>query len=602
MAAKKKVVIVGAGAAGMVSLKEHLAAGSDAICLEMGDCVGGVFSTKKDACYDGLFLTTSNIFMSFSDLPWPKDYIRYSPKEEYSQYLELYADHFDLRRHIRFHTRVEKAEPNGEKWIVRTDKEDFECDVVVVATGANSKPKPLDPVAPGFTGMKMHSQDFQNAAPFKDQHVLVIGTGESATDISADLCTVAASTTVWSRRPFLIAPRFPELIMNDTTHDEYQIMNDESRWRNIPLAEFLEFMNTSRIFNYCPLWQWAFLRQSFWEYCQDPKSKAAPAFKGCSLWSQMLAQHAPDSDKHRAYWQADQAAFATKNSRIASMVALGKVRLIISKNAEFGPSSVTFTDVIAEGLNRVGPDESCVRELPQVDAIVCCIGYATTIPFLDMEDLGLSTDPRTWYKHCFPSSEKFKPASLAMIGFARGHQGGIPQLAELLARYHALLVAGVKHLPANYADLAKDEGDAESNYFLLTPGLRALVDYPSFADSIARLIGCNAPCPNPLWEPAMFIKYWIYPMWPCWFRLRGPGANKEAALTVLKDRFPLSKVGALAPPPWIATGVVIPITLVCNLVTRIFNLGTRGANLGRNFLWNRSKMFILHGNTPRLLP
>jgi len=602
MALRKRVVIVGAGSCGLVALKEHLESGSDVVCLEKATEVGGVFSKRPDACYDGLYLTISNVFMSFSDYPWPAEQIRYSPKEDYADYLELYTDHFNLKKHIKFGTSVKSAKRTAEgTWVIETVATGseagttYEADVLVVANGSNSSKKSLDSLAPGFTGPKLHSQDFQNAAPYKGKHVLVVGTGESATDISADLAEAgAASTTVWARRPFLIAPRFPELIQKDTTHDEYDLMGDEAQWSKVPMTEFLEFVNTSKIFNMCPLWLWSFLRQSFWEVCQAPKSTSAPAFRTLSMWSQLLWKDATSSTvKSRAYWQADQAAFATKNSRIASMVAKDAVRLVLATDAKFSESSVTFSNVTADGAVRIDPPEE--RTLDHIDLIVGCVGYETRVDFLDPKALGIELDPRTWYKHCFPPG--YADGSLAFVGYARPHQGGIPQVAELLARYHALVVTGAKKLPANYESIALEEGAAETNYFFLSPKLKSLVDYPGFATSVARLIGCEPRMPNPLFSPAMFVKYWIYPLWPCWFRLRGPGANKASAMTVLRDRFPLSKMGPIPPPPFIISAIVVPVQLAMNLVTHLLKAGTKGASLGAHFLWNRSKMYILHGNT-----
>ena len=95
----------------------------------MQSVVGGVFSTRPDACYDGLHLTTSNFFMAFGDFPPKDDWIkcvaprrararaarrndgRFSRKEEYAKYLEAYAAHFELYPKIRFETRARGPRP-----------------------------------------------------------------------------------------------------------------------------------------------------------------------------------------------------------------------------------------------------------------------------------------------------------------------------------------------------------------------------------------------------------------------------------------------------------------------------------------------------------
>lgn len=570
-----RVLIVGAGAAGLVALKEHLEAGNDAYCVEKTQEIGGVFSTRKDSSYDGLYLTTSNVYMSFSDFPWPNDKIRYSPKEDYAEYLNLYADHFGLRSRIRFGVEVESVQRLETGW--RVDGEYY--DSLVIATGANSEPKGLEDVAVGFEGgTKIHSKDFQNAEPYRGKTVLVVGTGESASDIAADLVGIASKVYVWARRPFVIAPRFPEMIMNDPEHDEYDIMKTD---KDVEMSHFLEFFNTSRFLNTAPVWYYGLLRQQFWRAMASSRLCAA-GFKTCAVWSRQVCRMSDSPWK--AFWMADQPCFATKNSRLATLVGKGHATLWVSESAKFDKQSVAFDDVILEDTTELDHER---REIPHVDAVIGCVGYK---PKTIVDDL-VPTNPRLWYKHCFPPG--YADGSLAMIGWARGHQGGIPQLAELLARYHALVVSGKRDLPENYEELAKYEGDAETDYYFVSPNLSVLVDYPSFADSIADLIGCR---PTPPWtKPALFFKYWHYPLWSCWYRLKGPGANPKAAMTVL-DRFPISTMGPMAIPPLIFSSVGFCFQTIINAFSCLF----RRHAYNRNFFWDRSKIIVLHNNKPRI--
>ncbi|MEO1460598.1 MAG: hypothetical protein AAFV49_24000, partial [Pseudomonadota bacterium] len=144
--------------------------------------------------------------------------------------------------------------------------------------------------------------------------------------------------------------------------------------------------------------------------------------------------------------------------------------------------------------------------------------------------------PRTWYKHCWPPG--FAKGELAFVGWARPHQGGIPQTSELCARFHALLLSGDRQLPRNVDDLVAAEAKAENEFYNLSPHLTSLVDWPSFALALARMIDCEPKTPNIVFSPGSWFKYWLYPLWPCWFRLRGPGADPDAFWTVM-NRFPL---------------------------------------------------------------
>ena len=95
----------------------------------------------------------------------------------------------------------------------------------------------------------------------------------------------------------------------------------------------------------------------------------------------------------------------------------------------------------------------------------------------------LGLDPRAWFKNCLPPAYG---GSLAVVGWARPHEGGVPQCAELLARYHARLVAGLSTFPADAAEAAAREADAAARYFFVTPGLKTLVERGVCASACSR--------------------------------------------------------------------------------------------------------------------
>ena len=70
------------------------------------------------------------------------------------------------------------------------DKERF--DAVVVASGHQGVPL-HPPFAPDFAGQYLHSHQYRVPEPFKGQRVLVVGIGNSACDIAADVRRPAQS-------------------------------------------------------------------------------------------------------------------------------------------------------------------------------------------------------------------------------------------------------------------------------------------------------------------------------------------------------------------------------------------------------------------------
>jgi cation diffusion facilitator CzcD-associated flavoprotein CzcO len=105
---KKKVCVIGAGASGLVSLKELVAEGHDVSCFEKASSFGGAFSgpgVEANRVYESLYLTISNYYMAFSDFP-PRGDWKFWTGAEYLEYMPSYAQEFDLLRHVTFSTAV----------------------------------------------------------------------------------------------------------------------------------------------------------------------------------------------------------------------------------------------------------------------------------------------------------------------------------------------------------------------------------------------------------------------------------------------------------------------------------------------------------------
>ncbi|KAI8483285.1 hypothetical protein Bbelb_390260 [Branchiostoma belcheri] len=128
----KRVAIIGAGVSGLTSIKACLEEGLQPVCFEQHDDLGGVWYYSDDvrpnqgaAMYRSLITNSSKEMMSFSDFPFPKDTPPYLPYHRVYTYLQDYAQHFDLKKHIRFGTqvsRIQKTEDFDEtgRWEVRT--------------------------------------------------------------------------------------------------------------------------------------------------------------------------------------------------------------------------------------------------------------------------------------------------------------------------------------------------------------------------------------------------------------------------------------------------------------------------------------------------
>lgn len=210
-----KVAIIGAGSSGIVACKVLKQHGIPFDCFEAGDRVGGNWlygnSNGMSSAYQSLHINTSRPKMQYSDFPMPADYPQFPHHLQIAAYFESYADHFAIKPHIRFRTRVLKCEPvAGGGWeISSSDGQTGQYRALLVANGHHWSRRWPDPPFPGsFTGEVMHSHDYRMPDGFEGKNVLVVGFGNSAVDIAVELSRVASRTTLSVRRGFHVIPKY----------------------------------------------------------------------------------------------------------------------------------------------------------------------------------------------------------------------------------------------------------------------------------------------------------------------------------------------------------------------------------------------------------
>jgi cation diffusion facilitator CzcD-associated flavoprotein CzcO/acetyl esterase/lipase len=207
-----EVVVVGAGFAGMYLLHRLRGLGISATVLEAADDVGGTWYWNR---YPGARCDVQSLDYSYSFDPeleaeweWTE---KYATQPEILRYANHVADRYDLRRDIRFSSRVDRAiwDDTQSVWRVHTEGGDgIVCRHYVMATGCLSLPKPPD--IPGadrfegevyFTGKWPHDE-----VDFAGKRVAVIGTGSSGVQSIPIIASQAAQLTVFQRTPNFSMP------------------------------------------------------------------------------------------------------------------------------------------------------------------------------------------------------------------------------------------------------------------------------------------------------------------------------------------------------------------------------------------------------------
>ncbi|TQE13937.1 hypothetical protein C1H46_000568 [Malus baccata] len=215
----KQVAIIGAGISGLLACKYTLSKGFHPIVFENSSSIGGVWTKTVETTK----IQTPKEFYQFSDFPWPSSVTEGHPDQnQVLNYIQSYAQHFDLLKHIKFNNKVSGIEyegPSGDemqawshwggtgepfssggKWkVVVEDKQSLSTkihvvDFVILCIGRFSDVPNIPEFPPNkgpeaFHGEVIHSMnyadmDYESAAKFVEgKQLAVIGFSESISNL-----------------------------------------------------------------------------------------------------------------------------------------------------------------------------------------------------------------------------------------------------------------------------------------------------------------------------------------------------------------------------------------------------------------------------------
>jgi hypothetical protein len=229
-----KVAVIGAGAAGLVSARELVREGLEVHVFEQSSRVGGiwVYDTNIEddllgihsekpihsSLYDSLRTNLPRDLMAFMDYSFDSqgggddNWERYPHHTCVLRYLESFARDFNILPLIRFNQQVTQLERiDRALWRIRTSSgTDEEYDAVSVCNGHYSNPYvPQINGATNFRGTFLHSHNYRNPEPFKDQSVAILGAASSGADLSREVATTA-KRVIWCGEQFSSPEQPPE--------------------------------------------------------------------------------------------------------------------------------------------------------------------------------------------------------------------------------------------------------------------------------------------------------------------------------------------------------------------------------------------------------
>jgi cation diffusion facilitator CzcD-associated flavoprotein CzcO len=199
-------LVIGAGFSGLyqlLCLRDRL--GLSVKVLEAGNGVGGTWYWNR---YPGARCDSEShsYCYSFSDelmreWEWSE---RYPGPPEILRYLNHVAERFDLKRDIRFNTRVRSAhyDESANQWRVATEAgENFTASFLITAVGCLSSANIPDiPELATFAGRWVHTGQWPHeGVDFAGKRVGQIGTGSTGIQAAPVIAETAAHLTVFQR-------------------------------------------------------------------------------------------------------------------------------------------------------------------------------------------------------------------------------------------------------------------------------------------------------------------------------------------------------------------------------------------------------------------
>ncbi len=478
-------IVIGAGPGGLVTTKELLEQGiSQVMCLEQAENVGGVFANT----YDNLVLTSSCTYSMFSDF-WIGDGNQqvFWTKNEVVEYWKSYAQHFGVLDKIRFNSKVIAVTPQeNEGWKIQLASGETFCSKrVALAVGNNSIPS-YPQWKDSLTEVEFsHSKQYRNADNFVGKNVLVVGGGESGSDVALEISRVAKNCWVSLRNSTgWITPRKRGSYAADiATHRGLYGLPKEYGHTFSQLISQVELSKKDPV------------HETIVQLNDKVKSKNG-------IWG----------------------TYGTKTLSLPKAIVHHGCKVVGEiLRVENGGKTL----IAAEG-----------ETLANVDAVVFCTGYKNYVSFLPYEINEI--DPSSCYNHMFHSKYRDK---IGLIGWARPGFGSQFPIMEMQARFFALICTGERTLPA-YEEMEQIKSMDRAKYLQQfehnATRIRSLVDYHIYMDDLANLIGCKPP----LWKyfflyPRLWLRMVYGATQGTQFRLRGPG-KKEALAQELIAKLPVS--------------------------------------------------------------
>jgi putative flavoprotein involved in K+ transport len=179
------VVIIGGGQAGLALSYYLTQQGRAHVVLERGQ----VAETWRSQRWDSFTLVTPNWMTQLPGFPYQgEDPDSFLPRDDVVTFLERYARSFQAPVHCGVQSTAVRLRPEGNGYLVETNRDTYIASTVVLATGGFPRPKlPQASAAIPVNIMQLHSNQYRKPQRLPSGAVLVVGSGQSGSQIAEEL-------------------------------------------------------------------------------------------------------------------------------------------------------------------------------------------------------------------------------------------------------------------------------------------------------------------------------------------------------------------------------------------------------------------------------
>lgn len=211
MSQHHEIVIVGAGFSGIgTAITLRNAGFTDILLVDDASGPGGVWHWNT---YPGVAVDIPSFSYQFSfeqASSWTRTY---APGRELKAYAEQCVDKYDLGKHIRYNTRVQRAEFDeaNDLWAIQTSSGALSARWMIHGGGPLSQPRLPDIEGiDRFAGDIMHTSRWDHRIDLTGKRVGIIGTGATAVQVIPEIAPKVSQLTVFQRTPIWCLPK-PDL-------------------------------------------------------------------------------------------------------------------------------------------------------------------------------------------------------------------------------------------------------------------------------------------------------------------------------------------------------------------------------------------------------